>query len=183
MLSQRQVPCCVVPVHALGLASGSAQSPSMEAPKTNSKIWVGRYHEIEEYLKTAECVSIERLGALLGRCILRPGGPVARMAWRSLPRDLPRFLHELQKSNRRIRARQASEDGHGATHRRTTAPRQHRAATLWVEKARDVKGRRRPPRVSRIAWDKQLARMTMFDALIGNRNRNLTNVLRDGAWN
>ena len=25
--------------------------------------------------------------------------------------------------------------------------------------------------------------MRMFDALIGNRNRNKTNVLRDGAWN
>ena len=33
------------------------------------------------------------------------------------------------------------------------------------------------------AWDKQLARMTMFDALIGNRDRNQANVLRDGAWN
>ena len=52
------------------------------APKTSAKIWVGRHQEIEEYLRTAECVSTR--GSSPMRCTLRPGGPVARMAWRTL---------------------------------------------------------------------------------------------------
>ena len=44
------------------------------------------------------------------------------------------------------------------------------AATLWVENVDDVEGRRAAPgEANRREWDKQLARMTMFDALIGNR--------------
>ncbi len=82
----------------LGIECIGAQQP-IAAQETGSKIWVGRYQEIEEYLRTAECVNLEKLGAdiELGRCVLRPGGPVARIAWKTLNRDLPRFFHELQK--------------------------------------------------------------------------------------
>ena len=76
------------------LVSGAAQSPSVEAPKTSAKIWVGRYREIEEYLKTAECVSIERLP---------PSALHSPAGWTCGPDgvagvasgDPPWFLHEL----------------------------------------------------------------------------------------
>jgi hypothetical protein len=57
------------------------------------------------------------------------------------------------------------------------------AATLWVENADTWKGDAPPPERNRTEWNKQVARMRMFDSLIGNRNRNMMNVLRDGAWN
>ena len=45
------------------------------------------------------------------------------------------------------------------------------------------KGDAPPPERNRTEWNKQVARMRMFDALIGQRNRNMMNVLRDKAWN
>src|SRR6188508_223096 len=62
---------------------GQAQSPS---DKPGAKTWVGRNQEIEEYLKTADCVSMRWFaGKVSAQCTLRPGGPVARMVWRTLP--------------------------------------------------------------------------------------------------
>ena len=64
-----------------------------------AKIWVGRYQEIEEYLRTAECVSMEvLLLANVMRCTLRPGGPVARMAWRALPPGVHRGFCESYRA-------------------------------------------------------------------------------------
>ena len=64
-----------------------------------AKIWVGRYQEIEEYLRTAECVSMEVFDPRKAtRCTLRPGGPVARMAWRSLPPGVYRGFWESYKA-------------------------------------------------------------------------------------
>ena len=64
-----------------------------------AKIWVGRNQEIEEYLRTAECVSMEELGKnRAARCTFRPGGPVARMAWRSLPPGTYRGFWESYKA-------------------------------------------------------------------------------------
>ena len=95
--------------------------------ESTAKIWVGRYQEIEEYLRTAECVSLQGSDPRKAmRCTLRPGGPVARLAWRSLPRGLPRILGELQDRDRRVRARQAPEDGHGAADRGAAARRPSR---------------------------------------------------------
>ena len=49
-----------------------------------AKIWVGRYQEIEEHLRTGECVRMEALAFnYTTRCTLRPGGPFTRMAWRA----------------------------------------------------------------------------------------------------
>jgi hypothetical protein len=52
-----------------------------------------------------------------------------------------------------------------------------------VENVDTWKGQVPPSEVSRAAWDKQVARITMFDILIGNRDRNQANILRDKAWN
>ena len=183
MLSQRQCTLVVLCLSIFScLVSGAAQSPSAEAPKTSAKIWVGRYREIEEYLKTAECVSIERLAPM--RCTLRPGGPVARMAWLVLPPGIHRGFFTSYKAqiaayelDRLLRMDMVPP----------TVERQVQgstgAATLWVENADVWKGDAPPPERNRTEWNKQVARMRMFDALIGQRNRNMMNVLRDGAWN
>jgi hypothetical protein len=150
-----------------------------------AKIWVGRYQEIEEYLKTAECVSIEELGPnKVARCTFRPGGPVARMAWRSLPPGTYRGFWESYKAE--IAAYELDKllrmdmvpptvgrqlQGHNG------------AAQLWVENVLGVKAAEAPVEANRAHWEDQLARMTMFDNLIGNRDRNQANILRDAGWN
>src|SRR5262245_29148060 len=67
--------------------------------QAESKIWVGRYHEIDEYLRTAECVSATPLGSSRAvRCTLPPGGPVARMVWRPYPPGIYRGFRESYKA-------------------------------------------------------------------------------------
>ena len=65
-----------------------------------AKIWVGRYQEIEEYLRTAECVSMYGTDPRKAtRCTLPPGGPFSRMAWRSLPPGVHRGFWESYKAD------------------------------------------------------------------------------------
>jgi hypothetical protein len=54
---------------------------------------------------------------------------------------------------------------------------------LWVEKLVDWKYPDAPPDSIKSDWDRQLARMTMFDDLIGNPTRNVDNMVRDARWN
>jgi hypothetical protein len=152
----------------------------------SAKIWVGRYQEIEEYLRTAECVNMEKLGSNMdhARCVLRPGGPVSRIAWLPLPPGVYRGFFTSYKTQ--IAAYELDKllkmDMVPPTVERQLQGSTG-AATLWVENVDTWKGEIPPGDVNRAEWNKQVARMTMFDALIGNRERIADNVLRDGAWN
>lgn len=86
------------------LVSFSLDQPaSSTSPGPGSKTWVGRYLEVEEYLRTAECVAMENIGPglppALRRCVLRPGGPVSRMAWKPLLPGVYRGFRESYKSD------------------------------------------------------------------------------------
>jgi hypothetical protein len=144
---------------------------------------VGRAQEIEEYLRTAECDTIENLGPGK-RCVLRAGGPVARMAWRP---DLP-GLHRGFKE--RYQTNIAAYELDKLLKLEMVPPTVERelqgvtgSATLWVENTASAADKAAPPASEQSHWDTQLAQMMMFDALIGNRGRNLANILRDRAWN
>ncbi len=161
---------------------GQGQSTPNEGP--GAKIWVGRNQEIEDYLRTAECVRIEKLGSgSATRCTLRPGGPVARIAWRPLPPGLDRGFKQSYKAE--IAAYEVDKllnlnmvpptverqlDGHKG------------AAQLWVENVADSKAGASPGEANRAEWDSQLVRMKMFDNLIGYQDRNLGNMLHDPTW-
>ena len=80
------------------LAAFLDQGPPAAQAGPGAKIWVGRHQEIEEYLRTAECVSMEMIVPSTGRCTLRPGGPVARMAWRPLRPGVHRGFRESYKA-------------------------------------------------------------------------------------
>jgi len=54
---------------------------------------------------------------------------------------------------------------------------------LWVERLVEWRYPEAPPDSIKNDWDRQLARMTMFDDLIGNLNRNVNNMVRDARWN
>ena len=177
-------------VETLGLGAclavflgGQRQPASTQGP--SAKIWVGRSQEMEEYLRTAECVSMETLGPNRAqRCTLRPGGPVARMAWRSLPPGNYRGFWESYKTE--IAAYELDKllkmDMVPPTVGRQLQGNTG-AAQLWVENVFGVKADESPGEANRSAWESQLVRMAMFDDLIGNKDRNRGNMLRDAAWN
>lgn len=150
-----------------------------------SKIWVGRYQEIEEHLRTGECVSMEVLAiANATRCTLRPGGPFARMALRALPPGVHRGFSESY--NAEIAAYELDK----LLKMDMVPPSVERqiqgnkgAAQLWVENVVDATDPTPPLPPEKTYWEAQLVRMMMFDTLIGSRDRNRRNMLRDRSWN
>ena len=120
----------------------------------------------------------------VARCTLRPGGPVARMAWRSLPPGIYGGFWQSYKSE--IAAYELDKllklDMVPPTVERQLQGNTG-AAQLWVENVFGVKADESPSESNRADWEAQLVRMTMFDDLIGNRDRNQGNMLRDAAWN
>ncbi len=157
------------------------------ADDANAKIWVGRHQEIEEYLRTAECVTADSVrGSLPGmlRCTLPPGGPVARMYWRPTP---PGFNRGFWMS---YKAEVAAYELDKLLQLEMLPPTVERefkgvrgSMMLWVEKLVAWKPPDAPPDSIKNDWDRQLARMTMFDDLIGNQVRNAGNMVRDARWN
>jgi hypothetical protein len=181
MIRLRRVP---VPVACLAVFLGNPGQPA-STQEFKAKIWVGRYQEIEEYLRTAECVSMEALGPnRAARCTLRPGGPVARMAWRSLPPGIYGGFWQSYKAE--IAAYELDKllkmDMVPPTVERQLQGNTG-AAQLWVENVFGVKAGESPGEPNRAEWENQLVRMKMFDDLIGNRDRNWGNMLRDATWN
>jgi len=161
---------------------GQAQSPS---DKRAAKTWVGRHQEIEEYLKTADCVSMRwSVANVFARCTLRPGGPVARMVWRTLPPGIYRGFRESYKSE--IAAYELDKllkmDMVPPTVERRIDGTDG-AAQQFVEHVVDATDPALPDGESRARWENDQVRMTMFDNFIGNRDRNLGAMLRDTAWN
>ena len=158
---------------------GQAQIPS---DQPGAKTWVGRNQEIEEYLKTAECVTIRLVAPNLAQCTLRPGGPVARMAWKTRPPGIYRGFRESYKTE--IAAYELDKllkvDMVPPTVERQLEGSKG-AAQQWVENVVDAADPAIPAGESRVRWEGQLVRMTMFDNLIGNRDRNKRNMLRDNA--
>ena len=160
------------------------QGQPVANPRPGARIWVGRHQEIEEYLRTAECVSMEMLGpSRVARCTLRPGGPAARMAWRPLPPGVHRGFRESYK------AEIAAYEFDKLLELDMVPPSVARqlegssgAAQLWVEDVTDLRDAS-PGGPDRPYWGNQLVRMKMFDDLIGNRDRNQGNMLRDAEWN
>lgn len=161
------------------------QQPATSDQPIGSKIWVDRHQEIEEYLRTAECSKIEAFGPnRAARCTFRPGGPVARMAWRPGPPGVYRGFRVSYK------AEIAAYELDKLLKLDMVPPSVERrlegnmgAAQLWVENIVPLSAGASPDESARARWEKQLTRMAMFDSLIGNADRNEANVLRDNAWN
>ena len=181
MIRLRRVP---VPVACLAVFLGNPGQPA-STQGLSAKIWVGRYQEIEEYLRTAECVSMQALRLnKVARCTLRPGGPVFSMAWRPLPPGIYGGFWQSYKAE--IAAYELDKllkmDMVPPTVERQLQGNTG-AAQLWVENVFGVKAGESPGEPNRADWENQLVRMKMFDDLIGNRDRNWGNMLRDATWN
>jgi len=179
MIRPRRLAAIAVCLSALACQAQPAYSQGLSA-----KTWVGRSQEIEEYLRTAACVSMQTFEMRTSRCVLPPGGPIALMAWRLMPPGVYRGFWTSYKAD--LAAYELDKllkmDMVPPTVERQLQGNSG-SAQQWVENVADLQNAPAPPESARAAWEKQRARMRMFDTLIGNRDRNLGNVLVDAAWN
>lgn len=158
------------------------------AQARSSKIWVGRHQEIEEYLRTADCVTMKWFAPnRAARCTLRPGGPVAAMAWRPLVPGVPGVRQGFRENYQAEIVAYELDKLFTLDMVPPTVERQIQgtrgSAQQWVEGVVDATDPTRPEGSERMQWDRDVLRMTMFDMLIGNQARNRRNMLRDDAWN
>ena len=164
-----------------------APAPETKVPTSGAKIWLGRYAEFEEYLRTAPIERIEDVGQGVTnpkRVFFSPGG-LAESAVAKPLRPGRRQAHwESYKSE--IAAYELDRllglDMVPVTVERTVEGAQA-SVQLWMTDCRhysDLKSQRSPnPR----KWSKDIYRLRAFDAVIGNIDRNSGNMLVDEDWN
>jgi hypothetical protein len=149
-----------------------------------ANVWQNRTAEIEEYLRTAK---VERIADIpVGvtrprRAYLTPGGLAESFAWKPLAPGIRNGYFESYKSEiaaYEIDQLLALNMVPVVVERRVQ--NDLGAAILWLNGVRtweSVLPLPKPP-----TWDLQIARMKMFDDLIGNSDRNKGNLLVDADW-
>lgn len=182
-------------VAILALAA-PARSPARDAveppdeaavPALGAKIWVGRYAEFEEFLRTAPIERIVKVGEGVtepDRAYFAPGGLVAGALVKVLPPGRRKGYWESYRSE--IAAYELDRllglDMVPVTvERRINGERS--SVQLWLEDCQLLRqaGSAKPSRPR--AWGRQICRQRIFDALAANIDRNAGNLLIDGEWN
>jgi hypothetical protein len=155
----------------------------------NSKIWIGRYAEFEEFLRTARIdrmqpVKIGVTGTLHG--FFAPGGPGNGAAvkklrpgkqdgfWESYKSEIAAYkLDRLLELDMVPPTVERKFDGEFAS------------VQLWIENTLMLKQvqERKLHSPDGAGWNRQLHRVQVFDALSGDIDDNAGNLLFDPAWN
>lgn len=160
------------------------------AEAASAKTWLDRRETLEDYLRTAEVVKMEDIG--LGvtkprRAYLAPGGPLDRMAWKTIRPGIHQGFWESYKSE--IAAYELDKLL-GLDMIPPTVERRVKgdvgAAVMWISPTKSFKDLGGPPSAppdKLAAWNRQLIRAKMFDNLICNIDPNLGNWLVDSSWN
>jgi hypothetical protein len=157
----------------------------------SSKTWIGREKEFEEYIKTAEIVSMKDIPIGVTKpqkAELAPGGLVAAIAWKHIP---PKRYQGYWESYKSEIAAYELDKLLGLGMIPPTVEKRVKgdlgAAIMWCPEVKSFKDTGGPPKnipPQQIArWNKQIIRTKMFDNLIYNMDPNLGNWLVDPAWN
>jgi hypothetical protein len=173
---------CGVAVNASFTAAAVQVS---NADAASVRVWQGREAEYEAFLATAPFERLEDIP--LGvthprRAYFKAGGLVESVAWKVLPPGRAQGFWESYRSE--IAAYELDKQLElGMVPVAVEKRWKHEigAAVLWLPGMRawkDVQYRPKPAK-----WDPQMIRMKMFDNLIGNKDRNLGNLLVDQDWN
>jgi hypothetical protein len=168
-------------------AQVTAPAPSADRD-VGSKIWLGREAEFEEYLKTAPIEREERIPVGVTkprRVMFKPGGLAAGAVFKPLqPGRKGGGFFESYKSE--IAAYELDKLlGLGMVP--PTVERRYAGETgslqLWVENVTLLKGRKPEAAAAAAAWNRQVHRQRVWDALTANIDRNAGNLLVDPEWN
>ncbi len=185
------VAVCLLATGAIVLTSVPiTRAHQTAAEAASAKTWLDRRETLEDYLRTAEVVKMEDIG--LGvtkprRAYLAPGGPLDRMAWKTIRPGIHQGFWESYKSE--IAAYELDKLL-GLDMIPPTVERRVKgdvgAAVMWISPTKSFKDLGGPPSAppdKLAAWNRQLIRAKMFDNLICNIDPNLGNWLVDSSWN
>jgi hypothetical protein len=163
-----------------------AQAPA----SAGAKIWTDQQPAIEEYLRTAAVVKMEKIGVGVTsprRAHMAPGGLVDSFTWKPIAPGRYKGYWESYKSE--IAAYEldkllALDMFPPAVERELDG--ELGAAVMWASPTKSFKqlgGVPHPPPAQLDRWNRQIIRAKMIDNLIANTDPNLGNWLVDPAWN
>jgi len=169
------------------LALGTQVSAQAPAPASvGAKTWVGRYAELEEYLRTAPIERVEDvpLGVTKPkRAFFAPGGPVGSVTFKHLPMGRHGGFWDAHQSE--IAAYELDRllglDMVPVTVERRVGS-ELASVQMWVEGCRMIKDVDQAACPNPVEFAKQVCRQRVFDNLVANIDRNAGNILVDGQW-
>jgi len=171
--------------------SGTRPGVRAQAPASRgAKIWTDQRSAIEEYLRTADVVKMDKIGVGVTnprQAQTAPGGPVDRFTWKPIAPGRYKGYWESYKSE--IAAYEldkllALDMFPPAVERELDG--ELGAAVMWASPTKSFKqlgGVPRPPPQQLNRWNLQMIRAKMIDNLIANTDPNLGNWLVDPEWN
>jgi hypothetical protein len=169
----------------LVLLQQAPATPASVSRQASARVWEGRSAEFEAYLRAAP---ISRMATIdIGvthpkRVFFATGGLAASAAWKPLPPGYRSGYWESYKSEVAAYELDKLLDlGMVPVVVERKIDGAVGAAILWLDGVRtwsEVQPLTKPE-----SWSRQLARMKLFDDLIGNPDRNKGNLLVDQAWN
>lgn len=167
---------------ALG-AQVFAQAPT----SAGAKAWVGRYAELEDYLRAAPVERTEEVPIGVTkpkRIFFAPGGLASSATFKVLPMGRRSGFWEAHESE--IAAYQLDRllglDMVPVTVERRVGG-ELAWVQLWVEGCRMIKDVDQAACPNPVEFAKQVCRQRVFDNLVANVDRNAGNILVDGQWN
>jgi hypothetical protein len=173
---------------SLQQASPPPSAPAASATQAaSSKIWIGRYAEFEEFIRSAKIDSLKDIGTGVTRprhAFFAPGGLASGVIVKNLPPGRMNGYWESYKSE--IAAYQLDRllemDMVPPTVEREVEGVKM-SAQLWAENTRMLKENNGRPSPDAGTWNFQVHRQRVFDDLMGNIDENAGNILLDPAWN
>ncbi len=181
--SAMTAPAVLVVLALAGPACAQVAAPAA----AGAKVWIGRYAEIEEYLRTGSIESIKELPVGVTRprrVFFVAGGPVGSAAVKDLPVGRHGGFWDTYKSE--IAAYQLDRllglDMVPVTVERRVGDALA-SVQMWVEGCRLVKDVDQSACPRPLEWARQACRQRVFDNLVANIDRNAGNMLVDDAWN
>ena len=171
-------------MHLIWLAVVLSLTLQAPAPKACANVWNGHAAELEAFLKAAKVEKVSELPIGVTRpkrAFIVPGGLAASFAWKPLKPGVQSGHFESYKSEV---AAYELDKLLGLNMVPVVVERdvqnESGAAVLWLEGVRSWETVLPVPKPA--SWNRELARMKMFDNLISNSDRNKGNLLVDDDW-